>query len=71
MFRFHSVQVHSVLVDGKRHTRKNTVSVNGSKGIKKVEVNGTKKRKNTKKLTRKEISNIKKGKFMPGFFNGL
>lgn len=70
MFQFRSHQVHSTLKNGKRVTRKNTVRVNGAKGTKTVEVRaaGAKAHKKTKALTRREISNIKRGTFMPGLF---
>lgn len=74
-FQFHSVQVHAVLTNGRRKTRKNIVSVKGSKGQKKVEIyDSSKKRKtfkNSKRLTAAEIANIRRGKFMPGLFKGL
>jgi ribosomal protein L29 len=74
-FHFHSVQVHGVMVNGRRKTRKNIVQVNGTKGEKRVEVyDSSKKRKtykNSKKLSVREIANIRRGKFMPGLFKGL
>jgi hypothetical protein len=74
-FRFRSVQVHGTMKNGKRKTRTNTVVVKGSKGTKTVEIHdSTKKRKtyrSTKRLTAREISNIKRNKFMPGLFRDL
>lgn len=74
-FKFHSVQVHGIMTNGRRKTRKNVVSVDGKKGEKRVEIyDSTKKRKtykNSKKLSAKEIANIRRGKFMPGLFRGL
>lgn len=74
-FHFKSVQIHGTVVNGRRKTRKNTVRVNGSKGEKKIEIfDSSKKRKtytNSKKLSAKEIANIRRGIFMPGLFRGL
>jgi hypothetical protein len=74
-FHYRSVQVHSFASNGKRMTRKNIVTVNGKRGTKTVHTFDSTKpkktRKNTKKLTRKEISNIHKGVFMPGLFRVL
>jgi hypothetical protein len=74
-FHYRSVQVHSVMTNGKRMTRKNVVALNGKKGTKTVHTydstKAKKTRKNTKPLTAKEISNIRKGIFMPTLFKGL
>lgn len=71
-FKYHSVQIHTSVINGKKQTRRNIVKVNGKKGVKTVAVsNGKKTRRNTKKLSAREISNIRKGKFMPGFFRAL
>ena len=74
-FHYRSVQVHSFVANGKRVTRKNVVTVNGKKGTKTVHTydstKAKKTRKNTKALTAKEVSNIRKGKFMPDLFKGL
>jgi hypothetical protein len=73
-FRFHSTQFHAFSTNGQRKTRKNIVKVNGKKGTKRVEIYNSVKRKtyrNSKKLTAKEIANIRRGKFMPGLFKAL
>lgn len=74
-FHYRSEQVHAFMANGHKKTRKNIVIVNGTKGFKRVEeYDSNKKRKtykNSKKLSAKEISNIRRGKFMPGFFSSL
>ena len=74
-FHFHSKQIHAFIKNGERKTRKNIVTVNGKKGKKSVEIyDSTKKRKtyrNSKALSKKEITNIRKGIFMPGLFRSL
>lgn len=68
-FLYNSVEMHTTMVNGKRNTRKNVVKVVNEKGVKKTEVLHNKKtRKNSKRLTKKEITNIRKRHFMPGFF---
>ncbi len=65
-FAYHSEQVHKVNVNGKSSTRRNIVHINNGKGYKELNTNGKSKRK---ALTKKELSCIKKGKFVPGLFN--
>ena len=68
--QFHSVQMHELVKDGDLVRERESVTVTNSKGTKTVEItdkHGT--RRKTKRLTKKEILNIQKRKFMPGFFN--
>ena len=68
-FTYKSVEMHTTMVNGHRNTRKNVVNVVNGKGVKKTEVLHNKKtRKNSKRLTKREIMNIRKRNFMPGFF---
>lgn len=70
MFRYTSVQTRSEFKNGKSHMKTRRVAINGKSGYKMVTVRnkkGTKKSK--KKLTKKEISCIKKSRFIPGLFN--
>jgi hypothetical protein len=72
-FTFHSNQKHTVIKNGKRFTRRNNVAVSGNKGTKEIVVAspGKKTKKTRKALTKREISNIRKGIFMPALFRGL
>jgi hypothetical protein len=69
MFRYNSVQTHSELKNGKNRTKTNRVTIRGTSGYKTITIrdkSGTKK--STKRLTRKEITCIKKCQFVPGLF---
>jgi hypothetical protein len=72
-FVFNSNQSHTVIKNGKRFTRRNNVSVSGNKGSKEVQIvkPGKKAKKTRKALTKREISNIRKGVFMPSLFRGI
>jgi hypothetical protein len=72
MFHYNSVQEHIVSVNGHEQIHRNIVKINNGKGIKKVEKyqNGKLVDKGTKKLTGREVTNIKSRKFMPGLFKG-
>ena len=72
-FIFRSHQSHSTIKNGKRVTRRNNVNVSGSKGSKAVEIiqSGKKTRRTKKALTKREITNIRKGVFMPTLFRGI
>ena len=67
---YHSEQTHIEYVNGKQKERQQIVDINGKNGTKTVIVtrNG-KKQKSTKSLSAKEISCIRRCKFMPGLFN--
>lgn len=67
---YHSEQTHIEYVNGKQKERRQIVDINGNKGTKTVIVtrNG-KKQKSAKPLSAKEISCIRRCKFMPGLFN--
>ena len=68
-FTYKSVEMHTTMVNGHRKTRKNVVNVVNGKGVKKTEVSHNKKtQKNSKRLTKREIMNIRKRNFMPGLF---
>jgi len=68
-FAYKSVEMHTTMVNGHRNTRKNIVKVVNGKGVKKTEVSHNKKTvKKSKRLTKKEITNIRKRNFMPGLF---
>ncbi len=71
MFNYNSVQEHIVDVNGHEEIHRNIVKIKNGKGTKKVENyrNGLLVRKGTKKLSGREVKNIKTRKFMPGFFN--
>lgn len=67
--QFHSVQMHETLKDGELMRERQSVNITNGKGTKTVEISdkqGT--RRKSKRLTKREISNIQKKKFMPGFF---
>ena len=70
-FQYHSSQIHSTFVNGKERTQQNIVQVQNNMGTKKVEIlkNGKVVQTNEKRLTPKEITNIKTRKFMPGLFS--
>jgi hypothetical protein len=71
-FSYSSNQVHVLVRNGKGMTRKHSVVIKHGKGTKSVKHfsnNGTYLGGKTKHLTRKEISCIKKHRFIPGFFN--
>lgn len=65
-FHFRSTQIHGFMANGHRKTRKNVVVVNGNTGHKKVEIYDSKRKgktyKNTKRLSKKEITYIRRGK---------
>jgi hypothetical protein len=66
-FVYHSEQIHS---EGGK-TRRNTVSIKNGKGYKCVETYGPDGKVKTKKkvaLTAKELSCIRRNKFIPGLF---
>ena len=67
---YHSEQTHIEYVNGTQKERRQIVDINGKNGTKTVIVtrNG-KKQKSTKSLSPKEISCIRRCKFMPGLFN--
>ncbi len=62
--------MHETLKNGELVRERQSVDIANGKGTKTFEVSdrqGT--RRKTKKLTKQEILNIKKKKFMPGFFS--
>jgi len=65
-FSYHSEQIHKVNINGKSSTRRNIVDIKNGKGYKELNTNGKSKRK---ALTKKELSCIQNGKFVPGLFN--
>ena len=68
-FTYRSEQVHSVLENGKNKTRHNIVNIVNGKGTKHIEERiGNKITKKQKPLSKKEIQQIKKNKFIPGLF---
>lgn len=71
MFVYSSVQRHTTMVNGKKKTRVNSVTVKNNKGVKEVRYlgkSGRVTRRNKKALTKKEIACIKRCKFIPGLF---
>ena len=66
-----SVQWSTSPKQGKPHGRRNSVTIKNGKGTKKVEVlnaKGTPLKGKTVKLSKKEVHNVLKGNFMPGFW---
>jgi hypothetical protein len=66
-FVYHSEQIHS---EGGK-TRRNSVTIKNGKGHKSVEIYGPDGKVKTKKripLTAKELSCIRRNKFIPGLF---
>jgi hypothetical protein len=71
MFVYNSVQTHSDFQNGKGQSKTNHVTIKGRKGTKSITIrNKTGKvvKKSSKRLTRKEISCIRKCQFIPGLF---
>lgn len=68
-FFFTSTQTHNQLINGKRKTSTEAVSIKNGKGMKSVvkSVNG-KITRAKRKLTRNEVKNIMNKKFMPNLF---
>jgi hypothetical protein len=64
-FVYHSEQVHRM--NGK--TKRNIVNIKNGKGEKITEINhGKRKTRKVSKLTKKEMSQIRKNKFIPKLF---
>ena len=70
MFKYDSVQKHCEFKNGKGQVRTNRVTIKGKTGYKIVTIRNKSgiTRKSKKRLTRNEISCIKKCKFIPGLF---
>jgi len=71
MFIYNSVQTHSDFTNGKGETKTNRVSIRGKSGYKFITIrnrSGRVVKKSKKRLTRKEVSCIKRCKFIPGLF---
>ncbi len=69
MFKYSSVQTHSVYKNGKRETKTNRVTIKGKSGYKMVTIrNKAGRKKSRKRLTQKEIKCIKSCQFVPGLF---
>ena len=74
IFNYHSEQKHEIICkDGKCTKKINRVTIKNGKGIKEVIVKEPvgKAKRTTKKLSKKEVSDIKKRKFIVGLFKGL
>lgn len=70
-FSYKSEQVHSFFKNGKGHTRRNLVEIQGGKGIKAVETydaKGDQLSRKQKALTASELACIQRNKFIPGLF---
>jgi hypothetical protein len=68
-YSFNSVQTHVSVINGKRQSTTEAVSVRNGKGMKTVVKRyGSKKTRSKKALSSSEIQNIKDRKFMPEFF---
>ena len=66
-----SVQWTSSPGKGKSHGRRNSVTIKNGKGVKKVQAlnaKGAPVKGKTVKLSKKEVRNVMKGTFMPGFW---
>jgi hypothetical protein len=71
MFIYNSVQTHSDFKNGKGQSKTNRVTIKGRKGTKSITIRnktGKAVKKSSKRLTRKEISCIRKCQFIPGLF---
>lgn len=69
MFEYSSEQTHFTLQNGKPSEVKEHVEVKGGKGtITMMKMHDGKRVKKTRPLTRKQVKNIQKRKFMPGLF---
>jgi hypothetical protein len=71
MFEYNSVQTHSEFKNGKGQSKINRVTIKGKKGFKSITIrnkSGKVLKKSEKRLTRKEISCIRKCQFIPGLF---
>lgn len=71
MFTYTSIQTHSDYSNGKGQTKTNCVKIKGTKGYKMITIrnkSGKITKKSKKRLTRKEVSCIKRCKFVPGLF---
>ena len=71
MFEYNSIQTHSEFKNGKGKTKTNHVKIRGITGFKMITLrnnSGKITKKSKKRLTRKEITCIKKCKFVPGLF---
>ena len=69
MFTYTSEQTHSDFVNGKLQVKTKRVTIRGTSGYKSVvtQVNGRKKT-SKRKLTKKEITCIRRCQFIPGLF---
>ena len=65
-FKYFSEQNHSVMVNGRAKTSRQTVSIKNGKGYKEVKNNHGTKRIPLKK---KDIDRIRKNEFIPRLFN--
>ena len=69
MFRFTSIQSHGVITPKGEKIKETRVNVNGDQGTKTVTVTDSHgQHSDTMRLTKSEVTNIKKQKFMPDFF---
>ena len=69
MFVYSSNQVHHILKNRKKYTRRNIVSIKNGKGFKALEIIDEKGRYYKKKpLTTKELKCIERKEFIPGLF---
>lgn len=74
VFNYHSEQKHEIICkDGVCTKKIRRVTIKNGRGIKEVIVKGASgpARKSVKKLTKKEVSDIKRHRFIPGLFKGL
>ena len=74
IFNYHSEQKHEIICKNGKCTKKiNRVTIKNGRGVKEVIVKGPtgKAKRTTKRLSKKEVNNIKKNKFIPGLFRGL
>jgi hypothetical protein len=74
VFNYHSEQKHEIICkDGVCTKKVRRVTIKNGSGVKEVIVKGPKgpARKSVKKLTKREVRDIKKQRFIPGLFKGL
>jgi len=71
MFHYNSIQTHSEFKNGTGHTKTQRVTIRGKTGYKSITIrnkSGRVTKKSKKRLTKKEMSCIKRCEFIPGLF---
>jgi hypothetical protein len=72
-FSYHSEQIHTIVKNGKSNTRHNIVNIKNGKGEKIIlkKQNNKNVTKKKKRLSKKEISQIRKNQFIPELFKRI